>query len=375
MSKRRDHCSASEAASRRDPAPKGSALALRQSPLWMVTRQPSVNRLVRYLDQQRVKILEANGRPQRLEFSRRRLDDVRSSFARTLLVGEARLHHLCELLADALLDSRFRLRSTVVARDPSTDRRFTLVRDLTRDELYTRNDLDLGTAQLDSLCIGDASDATRAELVANFVEYEALATNPAGALRLISRIKAEEEIWNKVVDEIFGLDQLVRRDKQLRHLSPFVKDVFGIKIVVADDERPRKLQIALENLLWDQETLERHGLGHLEGANELAFLEVKDYLSQPHRKASGWQAIKSVARWSGLHLEIQIQSLRNHHLERSAITSESHEAFKARREALRQQVAERVPLFGFYRDLLHWLFCSPDGDPPSFDSVVIELRP
>ena len=34
---------------------------------------------------------------------------------------------------------------------------------------------------------------------------------------MVSRIKAEEQIWNKVVDTIFDLDRLVQLDKQLRH--------------------------------------------------------------------------------------------------------------------------------------------------------------
>ena len=49
------------------------------------------------------------------------------------------------------------------------------------------------------------------------------------------RIKAEEEIWNKVVDEIFEVDSLVERDKELRHLSRYVKKFPGrhVRIAVA----------------------------------------------------------------------------------------------------------------------------------------------
>ena len=35
--------------------------------------------------------------------------------------------------------------------------------------------------------------------------------NEWGVFKCISRIKAEEEIWNKVVDEIFEIDNLVKR--------------------------------------------------------------------------------------------------------------------------------------------------------------------
>ena len=75
---------------------------------------------------------------------------------------------------------------------------------------------------------------SRASLVANVVEYQPSGMNEWGIHKFISRIKAEEQIWNKVVDTIFGLDRLVRADKQLRHLGRFVKDVFGVKAIVGD---------------------------------------------------------------------------------------------------------------------------------------------
>jgi len=66
-------------------------------------------------------------------------------------------------------------------------------------------------------------------------------------------------------------------------------------------------------------------------------------------------------------IEVQVQPLANFHREREALTAESHEGFKARREALRNQIADRLPLFRFYRDLLRWLFRSPAEPAPTFD--------
>jgi hypothetical protein len=341
----------------------------------MVTREPELNELVRYLSRQRERIERASGEEVTLSFSRRRLEEVRHRFGKTLLRGEDKLHRLCELLAHSLLESQFKLSSTVFGRNPATDERFVLVRDLSREELYERSDLDLGNAQLERLRLAGNGSWHRPQLVANFVEYEALAANSAGVHRLVSRVKAEEEIWNKVADEVFGLDVLVQRDKQLRHLSSFVKDVFGVKIVVADAAHATRLQELLEQLEWNRATLSGHGLEGDTLAERLRFLEVKDYLGDAAAKASGWQAIKSVVRWCDVPFEIQIQPLRNHYLERSLIAAESHAEFKARREALRDDVAQRVPLFGFYRDLLQWLFCSPEEPPPQHPAVVLELRP
>ena len=85
-------------------------------------------------------------------------------------------------------------------------------------------------------------------MVANFVEYQPLVENRHGIHKMISRIKAEEEIWNKVCDEIFRIDELLERDKELRALSRYVKDVFGVKVVVGTPDDARKLQTTLESV-------------------------------------------------------------------------------------------------------------------------------
>ena len=92
------------------------------------------------------------------------------------------------------------------------------------------------------------------------------------------------------------------------------------------------------------------------------------------RKETGWEAIKSVFRWWDSTIEVQVQPLWNYHQEREYLTRESHAGFKERRETLRNQVAGAVPLFGFYRDLLRWLFLSPAEPAPAFEAVEIVLR-
>ena len=104
----------------------------------------------------------------------------------------------------------------------------------------------------------DGKRWSRARLVANVVEYQPEAINDWRVYKIISRIKAEEQIWNKVVDTIFGLDRLVQLDKQLRHLNRFVKDVFGVKIVVGDEDGVRALHESLLALRWSPDALERH---------------------------------------------------------------------------------------------------------------------
>jgi hypothetical protein len=208
--------------------------------------------------------------------------------------------------------------------------------------------------------------------LANVVEYQPTEPNKFGVYKIISRIKAEEEPWNKVVDEIFGLDSLVTQDKQLRHLSHYVKDVFGIKIVAGTTADVFKLHQALEQAVWDAELLAKKGLERGSLTERLQFLETKDYLRE-NEKGSGWEAMKSVVLWHGRMFEIQVQSLRNYWRERELLTKESHAGFKGRREQVRQQVSEAIPLFRFYQALLKWLFQNPDGPAPVFPGVSVAV--
>ncbi len=344
------------------------------SPLWMVTREPALNQLVEYLGTKREELQAAPGERHELRFSESRLAEGQAAFSRMIRSGEEHLHRLAELLCRSLYpQERYGLRSVVVGQMPASEERFTLMQPITSADLYGVTDLDLGTRLLERFRLLHDDSWQKARLVANFVEYEPLEASDRGVHKVISRIKAEEEIWNKVVDEIFRLDGLVQRDKQLRHLSRFVKDIFGVKIVVGSAQRARELQLELEGRAFSAAALDSVDVSATRRAQELSFLEVKDYLGDgsTSAKQSGWRAIKSVVRWDGQLFEIQIQPLRNYHSELERFTLESHEEFKAQRDALRNSMARQIPLFGFYRDLLRWLFGNRSEAPPTFPGVAV----
>jgi len=106
----------------------------------------------------------------------------------------------------------------------------------------------------------------------------------------------------------------------------------------------------------------------------LEFIETKDYLTCPpsEMKRTGWKALKSVVKWHDRLFEIQVQPLGNYYLELDHMAEPSHRSFKLQRDAMRNEVAQRIPLYGFYRELLTMLF--RDGDA-SFEcdnaSVVV----
>ena len=344
------------------------------SPLWMVSQAPALNELVVSLQRHRrgVDAGDVAEGSSRLTFSRARLAQARAEFGDMIRRGERDLHLLAGLLAEEFLGTVQR-RSVVIGEIERTRERFTLAVDVTEAEVVASTDLDLGNRVLARLAIADQRGWLRAALVSSVVEYEAAAPNPLAVFRLLTRIKAEEELWNKVVDEIFELDRLVLRDKQLRHLGRYVKDVFGIKVVVATAADAERVQQALETLAFPDERLGARGLPIDDDHRRLRFVEVKNYLESETRKRSGWSAMKSVVSWGGRTFEIQIQPLSNFLHERERLTRESHASFKSTRERVRDEVAARVPLFSFYRSVLRWLFVDPTQPAPIHDGVDVVL--
>jgi ppGpp synthetase/RelA/SpoT-type nucleotidyltranferase len=343
--------------------------ARQRSPLWMVSQEPLLNDLVAYLGSVREEIERHPSKHHELIFSRDHLLQCRAAFDRMIRKGEEGLHRLCELFCNSLV-GKYQLQSVVIGETPTTHERFTLTQILSRQDLYSTIDLDLGNRQLRKITYFDGKSWVSPILVANMVEYQPTQPNSHGVHKIISRIKAEEELWNKVVDEIFGLDSLVTRDKQLRHLSCYVKDIFGVKIVVGTPEEAIDLHHQLERCVWTPAQLEEVGEPHSPKTEELIFLETKDYIRGAD-KSSGWEAMKSVIMWSGRMFEVQIQPLGNFWREREHLTRESHAGFKSRREEVRQQIAERIPLFRFYQNLLRWLIQLPESPAPTFPGVSV----
>ncbi len=358
-----------------DSANADFALPMR-SPLWMVTREPVLNQFVSYLTGFVEGLRQDPHHKHELSLSLAELSDVRKAFGAMIIRGEARLHQLSSLLCHTLF-TNYKLSSVVVGEVEQSKERFILTQSLSHDDLLHTSDIDLGNRQISKLRFLSKDSWMSASLVANFVEYQPLEPNAFGVHKVISRIKAEEEIWNKVADEIFDLDGMVKRDKQISHLSYFVKDVFGLKMVVGSSQDVAKLKEWLANISWspsDLDLVEREGFTR--STERLLILEEKDYLAEATQKQSGWSALKLVVSWMDKTFEIQIQSLRNYLSEQEFLTKESHAGFKARRESLREGIAEREPLYGYFRALLFWMFMGGNSVAlaPKHPQVALKIR-
>jgi hypothetical protein len=353
---------------------RSRVMAAAKSPLWMLTQEPLLNGFVTRLTETLHALRADPGGDHELVFARAELRDVRHAFSGMILRGEERLHRLSELLCRRFFPAHA-ISSVVFGEVDATRERFVLTQSVSPEDLYSTADIDLGTRQLAKLRFLQDDSWSTASLVANVVEYQPTEPNRLHIHKLVSRIKAEQEIWNKVCDEIFGLDGLVRVDKQMSHLGRFVKDVFGLKFVVGLPDDVWPLHRTLMDLSFDPAELAAVGLESRPDTAGFDVLEVKDYVSETRRKESGWLAMKSVVRWSDKTFEIQIQPLRNYFSEQEYLTRESHAGFKARREKVREEIAKRIPLFGFYQALLKWLFVGDacaDG-APHYPGVRVRL--
>lgn len=361
------------------------------SPLLMAMHEPALHTFISYLAEKKSE-QEANpDRHIKIELSRELMNEVRQSFHQNILDGERNLHMLSHLLSSMLLEADFELHSNVIGALPGAQpgeeiRPFLIRERITQDMLFSVTDIDLGNHMLDHFRYRKGIDWVPLALSANFIEYLPTSRGPSGVNRLTSRVKAEEELWNKVADEIFGIDELVVRDKQLRHYSKYVKDIFGLKIVCENDATCLAVHDKLEKMTLigaGDADLERLGAfgdfgilsnGSSDGNRLVEFIESKNYLTCPpeEMKKTGWKAIKSVVQWHDRLFEIQVQPLDNYYLELDHMSGPSHSSFKIKRDAMRDQVAQCIPMYGFYRDLLKMLFMGTDV---SFDcanaSVVI----
>lgn len=343
-----------------------------QSPLLMAMHNPVLHQFISYLASKKDEQEEKPEEHVEIEISRQLIAKVRESFRASILDGEWHLHSLGHLLASILLDGEFELHSNVIGALPGEEGRPFLIRErISRDTLFSVTDIDLGNHMIDNFRYHKGDQWVPIGLSANFIEYVPFSRPASGVNRLTSRVKAEEELWNKVTDEIFGLDDLVTRDKQLQKYSKFIKDVFGLKIVCEDDATCMRVHEQLETMTLSASDVARLqelcdlsvSVDRSEPERLLEFIETKDYLNcdTSKMKKTGWKALKSVAKWKGRLFEIQIQPLANYYLELDHMSGPSHRSFKTQRDTLRDEIARRYPLYRFYRDLLKMLFMNTES--------------
>ncbi len=353
------------------PEPAGEANAPWLSPLALMVRDERTQRVLNALSGQ----LEAMRRATRdgtstpvLTLQGDDIDHVRHQWELEILRGEHRLYALGILLARELLGARrLQLVARIVA-SPAKETgaaRLVIEETLTREELerYTDHSLAIRIARRYRYRRGHRNPFGKLIIRASFLEIRPLeAGTGALASRVMTRVKADEQVWNKVCDAFFDIDALVRRDKLLNQSSKYIKDVFGIKVLTADRDASYRVHKRLEGLEFKESDLEE--LGCAEAPRSMQLIETKDYIALPpeQKKRTGWEALKNVYRWHGHVFEMQIQTEANYYLEASDLSDTSHRTFEMQRMALRRALDAQVPHYREFREVLKVLFRPNGGD-------------
>ena len=107
---------------------------------------------------------------------------------------------------------------------------------------------------------------------------------------------------------MFDIDLIFKRDKIRNNMNNFITDVYGMKIVLNQDQHVHPLIETIEQ--WAP----------------LEVVEVKDYTGN-NRKESGFEALKLVTNYENQLIEVQIQSQRMFETERNSYTAK-HQTYK-----------------------------------------------
>lgn len=287
---------------------------------------------------------------------------ARRGWTRAVLAGEHRLYDFATLLAWRLLGTRkIQLFARVLcsSRLEPESHRIVIEESISRGDLKRHTDHSLAAriARRYRYRPSHRDPYGKLMLRASFLEFRPLEAAPAPATKVLTRVKVDDQIWNKVCDALFDVDNLVARDKILNPLSKYIKDVFGIKVLTNSEEQSYAAAEMLSGLDFTAEDLATLGLpDSTERAVEL--IERKNYLELPEtqKKRTGWEALKDVYRWNAQIFEVQTQTEANYHLETSDLSDTSHHTFDMRRQALRLKLDEVIPHYQEYRTVLKILF-------------------
>lgn len=340
----------------------------------MMVADERTNRLVTALVDQLRRLRIATKRKKdcpELEISASEIAYVKFHWERSVLAGERRLYDLARLLAWRVLGTRnLQPVARILAGTRTEERhqlrsRIAIEEVLTWERLARTTDYSLATriARRYRYRPEDSEEFKTLYARASFLELQPLeAIAEARATRVLTRVKANDQIWNKVCDAIFDVDEVLARDKILNARTKYIKDVFGIKILTAHREESVAVHEALEKAAFSGAELRELRLplplAKAEASGVLELVEHKDYLSREGepKKSTGWEAIKNVYRWCGQLFEVQIQTEANYFLEQFHLSKTSHLTFEMQRRAMRRHLEQHVPHYRDFRQLLKTIF-------------------
>jgi hypothetical protein len=316
-----------------------------------------------------------------LDLPRSEIEYCRDTWEEGVLRGEQELYDLATLLCTRLtgahnIEHVARVVVGLKEEDESAGaKRIVIEEHLSRENLKRFTDYSLAQRIARRYRYRESHDQPLGLLYprASFLELWPLESREdAPATRVLTRVKSNDQIWNKVCDALFDIDSIVARDKILNSRSKYIKDVFGIKILTPRRVDSYNVHQLLDEVRFETAELERLGLDPRPERLGLELIEHKDYLSvaPEQKKRTGWEALKNVYRWGHELFEVQIQTEANYFLEAMHLTDTSHRTFEMQRRVMRRQIEEKVPHYEGFRRLLKTVF---QRDDDALDALGTEL--
>ncbi|MBL8788621.1 MAG: hypothetical protein JNJ59_27240 [Deltaproteobacteria bacterium] len=342
----------------------------------MLVRDERTNRLLASLSWH-LDALRASARsgqePPVLKLARDEIENCRDTWESAVLRGEHHLYDFAALLAQALTGSKHvqHVARVVMGRKEEEEgpgtQRIVIEETITRENLKRVTDYSLAQRIARRYRYRASHDQPFGVLYprASFLELWPLETiEDAPATRVLTRVKTNDQIWNKVCDALFAVDTLVRRDKIVNTDSKYINDIFGVKVLTPRRADSYRVEEILAVITWTVRQLAELGVVTDPGHLHLELVEHKDYLSVPtdQKKKTGWEAIKNVYRWGAQLFEVQIQTEANYFLEALHLTDTSHRTFEMKRRQMRRELEKVVPHYADYRRLLKLLFRREDDE-------------
>jgi len=227
---------------------------------------------------------DANGKTaDELVLSREEMGYVRGQWEEIVLRGEQKLHALASVLSEGLLRTENIQRvARVVAGQKeeieTTDSRIVIEEFISPEQLAHTTDYRLAAEIARRYMYRPHGEEEFSSIYprASFLEFRPLELGEGSvATRVITRVKANDAIWNKVTDALFDIDAVISRDKILNTKSKYVKDVFGIKILVGNTRDCYAVESQLDDMDLTP-VFPNHG--QPQALNQLELIERKDYL-------------------------------------------------------------------------------------------------
>lgn len=359
---------------------KSHSSAIGPSPIALMIQDERINRvLVRLADQlDALRAAETQGHnAPLLLLSREEMAYVRETWERHVLEGEQRLYTFATMLAIALTGTPRLQRVARVVAGPKEEyetgeSRIVIEEFLSRERLEKSTDYGLAESIVNRYRYRQNETDPFGSIYAraSFLEFRPLEMGEDfSATRVMTRVKANDSMWNKVCDALFDIDNVVARHKILNAKTKYVKDVFGIKILTTHAEQSYLVEELLEAMCFEPELLAEFNVPP--SANSMELIERKDYLSAA-TKQTGWKAIKNVYRFGQHFFEIQIQTEANYFAEISDLSSTSHRTFDMQRRHLRWALEKQLPHYREFRHLLRGIF-DPSGDQSLLEELDVNL--